>query len=335
MKQIELSSFGIENLRIVEKDVPEPGRGEVLVRLGGASINHRDYQIVIGQFSPTQALPIVPLSDGAGEVVAVGGNVSRVATGDRVSPLFFPNWISGPAIGDERSVSSGLETPGTLREYGVYNENAVVRIADHLSDEEAACLPCAGLTAWTSLVVNSAIGEGDTVLLQGTGGVSLFALQIAKGLGASVIITSSSDEKLERAVALGADHTINYNTDADWGQTARHLTDGRGVDAVIEIGGEKTLPQSVAAIRREGHINVIGYLAGAGLGLSVFDLIMQNANLHGLSVGNRDQYEAMMRFVAEKEIRPVIHKSYAFEDAGAALGDIARGEHFGKLAIAI
>ena len=150
-----------------------------------------------------------------------------------------------------------------------------------------------------------------------------------------MIITSGSDEKLERAAALGADHAINYITDADWGQTARHLTDGRGVDAVIEIGGERTLPQSMVAIRREGHINVIGYLAGAGLGLSVFDLIMQNANLHGLSVGNRDQYEAMMQFVAAKEIRPVIHKSYAFEDAGAALGDIARGEHFGKLAIAI
>jgi NADPH:quinone reductase-like Zn-dependent oxidoreductase len=335
MRQLELSVFGIENLKIVETDMPQPGPGEVLVRFGASSINYRDYQIVIGQFSPTQTLPIVPLSDGAGEVIAIGGGVSKVTIGDRVSPLFFPNWISGPALGDERSVSSGLEAPGTLREFGLYKENAVARIAGHLSDEEAACFPCAGLTAWVSLVENSAISAGDTVLLQGTGGVSIMALQIAKALGASVIITSGSDEKLERARALGADHGINYRANSAWGETARELTGGRGVDAVIEIGGEKTLPQSVAAIRREGHINIIGYLAGAGLGLTVYDLIMQNANLHGLSVGNRDQFEAMMKFVGEHGIRPIIGKRYAFEEAGAALNDIASGDHFGKLAVSI
>jgi NADPH:quinone reductase-like Zn-dependent oxidoreductase len=335
MRQLELSVFGIENLKIVETDMPQPGPGEVLVRFGASSINYRDYQIVIGQFSPTQTLPIVPLSDGAGEVIAIGDGVSKVTIGDRVSPLFFPNWISGPALGDERSVSSGLEAPGTLREIGLYKENAVARIAGHLSDEEAACFPCAGLTAWVSLVENSAISAGDTVLLQGTGGVSIMALQIAKALGASVIITSGSDEKLERARALGADHGINYRANSAWGETARELTGGRGVDAVIEIGGEKTLPQSVAAIRREGHINIIGYLAGAGLGLTVYDLIMQNANLHGLSVGNRDQFEAMMKFVGEHGIRPIIGKRYAFEEAGAALNDIASGDHFGKLAVSI
>jgi len=335
MKQMELPAFGIDKLRVVDVDVPEPGEGEVLVKLGGASINYRDYQIITGEFSPDQALPIVPLSDGAGEVAAIGPGVSRFAVGDQVAPLFFPNWLSGPALGTERAVSSGLETPGVLREFGLYSEDAIASVASHLSAVEAACFPCAGLTAWVSLHDLAGIGEGDTVLVQGTGGVSIFGLQFAKAMGASVIVTSGSDAKLEQARELGADHCINYQSTPEWGVAAQAMTGGRGVDAIIEIGGTGTLRQSFAALRRGGHIAVIGYLAGIDLGLSVFDLIERNANLHGISVGNRDSFEAMMAFTEAHAIRPVIAEEYVFEHAPDAIQAIVAGEHFGKLAVAI
>ncbi|MFW2404562.1 MAG: zinc-dependent alcohol dehydrogenase family protein [Gammaproteobacteria bacterium] len=335
MKQIELPTFGIDNLNVVETDRPEPGHDEVLVRFGAASINYRDYQICVGEFSPDQPLPIVPLSDGAGEVVATGDGVRRLAVGDRVAPLFFPNWLSGPALGAERAESSGLEVPGVLREYGVYSEHAVARVAPHLSDAEAACFPCAGLTAWSCLRDLAGVTSGDTVLIQGTGGVAVFGLQLAKAMGAMTIVTSSSDRKLETAAALGADHCINYSATPDWGVTARELTGGAGVDAVIEIGGTGTLKQSFAALKRDGQIAVVGYLAGIELGLTVFDLIERNAHLHGVSVGNRDSFDAMMAFVAEHELRPEIAKSYQFEQAGEALKMVSRGKLVGKLVVSI
>jgi NADPH:quinone reductase-like Zn-dependent oxidoreductase len=335
MKICELSAWGLENLRFREVETPQPGPDQVLVKFGAASVNYRDYQIVAGEFAPTQPLPIIPGSDGAGQVVATGNNVDGLSPGDRVSPLFFPEWMSGEALGSERSVSSGLETPGVLREYGIYEQHQVCRVAPHLTDAEASCFPCAGLTAWNSLVALSGIKAGDTVLVQGTGGVAIMALQMAKAMGAQVIVTSSSEDRLQRALALGADHGINYRETPDWGEAACKLTGGRGVDAVIEIGGEGTLPQSIAALRRGGHINVIGYLAGIGLGLSVFDLIERNANLHGLSVGNREQFEKMMDFVSVHGIRPVIDRTYSFEEAGRAIQDIARGGNFGKLIVTI
>jgi NADPH:quinone reductase-like Zn-dependent oxidoreductase len=335
MKVMELARFGIENLKIVETDVPDPGSGQVLVKFGGASINYRDYQIVTGEFAPNQPLPIIPGSDGAGEVVGVGDSVTRFTRGDRVAPLFFPNWLSGEAVGDVRSISSGLEAPGVLREYGLYDQDELGRVAPHLTDEEAACFPCAGLTAWTCLVPMSRIQAGDTVLVQGTGGVALFGLQFAKALGANVIITSGSDAKLEQAAALGADHCINYRSTPAWGDLARDLTDGRGVDSVIEIGGTGTLPQSIAALRRGGHINIVGYLAGIEIGLTVFHLIERNAHLHGISVGNAEGFIEMMNFVSEHNLVPVIHKSYRFEDAAAALKDVVAGAHFGKLVVRI
>jgi NADPH:quinone reductase-like Zn-dependent oxidoreductase len=318
MKICELSAWGFDNLHIRDVDTPQPGPDQVLLKFGAASVNYRDYQIVAGEFAPTQPLPIIPGSDGAGEIVAIGDNVDDLAIGDRVSPLFFPEWLSGEALGSERSVSSGLEAPGVLREYGIYEEH-----------------PCAGLTAWNSLVTLSGITAGDTVLVQGTGGVAIMALQMVKALGARVIVTSCSDDRLQRALELGADHGINYGDTPNWGEVACEMTDGRGVDAVIEIGGEGTLQQSFAALRRGGHINVIGYLAGIGLGLSVFDLIERNANLHGLSVGNREQFGKMMDFVSEHGIRPVIDRTYSFEEAGQAMQDIAQGGNFGKLVVTI
>jgi len=334
MKICELSAWGFENLHYKDVGTPRPGPDQVLLKFGAASVNYRDYQIVAGEFAPTQPLPIILGSDGAGQIVATGDNVDGFSPGDRVSPLFFPEWMSGEAHSNERSVSTGLEALGVLREYGIYEQHQVCRIAPHLTDAEASCYPCAGLTAWNSLVTFSGITAGDTVLVQGTGGVAIMALQLATAMGARVIVTSSSDERLQRALVLGADHGINYRETPNWGEAARKLTDGRGVDAVIEIGGEGTLPQSITALRRGGHINVIGYLAGIGLGLSVIHLIERNANLHGVSVGNREQFEELMDFVSEHGIRPVIGRTYSFDKAGQ-IQDIARGGNFGKLVVTI
>jgi NADPH:quinone reductase-like Zn-dependent oxidoreductase len=335
MKICELSAWGFDNLHFRNVDTPQPGPGQVLLKFGAAAVNYRDYQIVVGEFAPDQPLPIIPGSDGAGQIVATGDNVEVLVPGDRVSPLFFPEWMCGEALGNERSVSAGLETPGVLREYGIYEQNQVCKVAPHLTDAEASCYPCAGLTAWNSLVTFSGIAAGDTVLVQGTGGVAIMALQLAKAMGVRVIVTSSNDERLQHALELGADHGINYRETPNWGEAARKLTDGRGVDAVIEIGGEGTLPQSVKAIRRGGHINIIGYLSGYGLGLSVIDLIERNANLHGLSVGNREQFEELMAFVGEHGIRPVIARTYSFDETGQALQEIVRGGNFGKLVVTL
>lgn len=335
MKAMHLTDFGLDHLVVIDTEEPgEPAPGEVLLRFAAASVNPRDSQIIAGQFTPNVGFPLVPLSDGAGEVVAVGSGVTRVARGDLVTPLFFPNWISGEALGDERAVSSGLEAPGVMRELALYPEGAVVAAAPHLSPAEAACLPCAALTAWTALMDKSGIGAGDHVLIQGTGGVAVAALQLAKALGAHAIVISSSDEKLQRAQALGADHVINYQADPEWGATAFELS-GRGVDAVIEIGGTGTLENSLAAIRHGGHINIIGYMAGVEMGITVFPLIIKNANFHGIGTGNRESYETMMDLIAQQGIRPVIDGEYAFEQLATALTDLNAGGHFGKLVVSI
>ena len=339
MRAFELHKFGIDTLHDIEIDEPafksEANSGEVLIKFKAASINYRDFMIAEGLFVGDDHLPIIPLSDGAGEVVAIGDGVSRVAIGDLVSPLFFPQWISGDALGEERAVSTGLEHSGCLREFGIFDEQALVKVADHLTAEQAACFPCAGLTAWNALVTTSSIKAGDTVLVIGTGGVAIFALQFAKAMGATVIIISSSDEKLTRAKALGADHIINYITTPEWGEAAKALTNGQGVDAVVEIGGTGTLVQSLKAIRRGGHIAIIGALAGAQMDILVYDLIMTNANLHGISVGNRDEFEAMMAFADAHKIIQVIGKNYPFKEAATALSDIDKGKHFGKLTVSI
>ena len=332
MREWQLQDFGLENLQQVETPQPEPGPREVLVNFEAAAINPRDYQIATGQFTPNLDFPLVPLSDGAGRIVGTGREVSRLAVGDLVTPLFFPNWISGEALGDERKTSGGLESPGVLRDYGVYSEQAVVKAAAHLSATEAACLPCAGLTAWTALVTKSNVQAGATVLVQGTGGVAVAALQIALALGARVIVISSSDEKLARARQLGANHCINYVANPDWGAQAFEIA-GHGVDAVVEIGGTGTLENSLAAIRHGGHIAIIGYMAGVELGITVFPLIIKNANLHGIGTGNRDSYEAMMAFVEQHSIQPQISDVYAFNDADKAISAVADGAHFGKLVI--
>jgi len=318
LKALELAEFGLDNLREITLDDPEPDKGQVLVKFQAASVNYRDFMIAEGMFAPPEDLPVILLSDGAGEVVAVGHGVSSLQVGDMVTPLFFPRWLSGDALGDERSVSTGLEAPGCLREFGVFDESAVVKVPDHLSAEQAACFPCAGLTAWSALVTTSGTSSGDVVVVLGTGGVSVFALQFAKALDTTVIVISSSDEKLP-----------------EWGPAVKELTDGRGADVVVEVGGTATLPQSFKAIRRGGNIPVIGALTGAQIDLAVYELIMTNAHLHGIGVGNRDGHEEMMSFVDKHQISPVIHRTYSFDDAATAMRDISKGEHFGKLVVRI
>jgi len=333
VKALELAEFGISNLRQVTLPGPLVAAGQVLVRFKAASVNYRDFMIAEGLFAPPEDLPLIPLSDGAGEVVEVGQGVSNLKVGDLVTPLFFPQWLTGDALGDERSVSTGLEAPGCLREFGVFDESAVVKVADHLSAQDAACFPCAGLTAWSALVTASGISPEDVVLILGTGGVSIFALQFAKAMGASVIVASSSDQKLAHAQELGADHGINYQSIPEWGSAAKELTGGRGVDIVVEVGGTATLQQSFKAIRRGGHIPIIGALSGARMNIAVYELIMSNAHLHGIGVGNRESYKDMMRFVGEHRVSPIIHKIYRFDDAAVAMQDIDKGEHFGKLVL--
>ncbi|MEM1110371.1 MAG: NAD(P)-dependent alcohol dehydrogenase [Pseudomonadota bacterium] len=333
MKTMHLNAFGRDNLVLV--DAPEPAKpaaGEVLIKCAAASLNPRDSQIIEGRFSPNVEFPLIPLSDGAGEVLAIGEGVTRVAPGDLVTSLFFPNWISGEALDNERAVSSGLEAPGVLRELALYPEDALVKAADHLTAAEAACFPCAGLTAWTSLVDKSGIGAGDHVLIQGTGGVATAALQLTKALGARAIVISSSDARLERATALGADHVINYSTEPNWGPVAHELS-AHGVDAVIEIGGTGTMENSLAAIRHGGHINIIGYMAGVDMGITVFPLIIKNANLHGIGTGNRDSFEAMMQLVGDTGLRPVIERAYPMEQIVQALDDLDAGGFVGKLVL--
>ena len=332
MRAWQLTAFGLDNLTRTDVPTPERGPGEVLVHFSAASANPRDSQIIAGHFTPNVDFPLIPLSDGAGTVAAVGDGVSRVAVGDLVAPTFFPGWLEGEALADERKQSSGLEVPGVLREYGVYAEDALVKAPAGLSAAELACFPCAGLTAWTALVEKSGIGPGSWVLVQGTGGVATAALQFATALGANSIVLSSSDARLERARELGATATINYRETPDWGEQAYALA-GHGVDAVVEIGGAGTLPQSLAAIRHGGHVNVIGYMAGAALDMTVFPLIIRNANIHGIGTGHRAAFEAMLAFVGEKGLRPLIARRYGFDDAPDALRDLDAGGFQGKLVI--
>ncbi|MFT5073211.1 MAG: NADPH:quinone reductase-like Zn-dependent oxidoreductase [Patiriisocius sp.] len=332
MRAWQLGDFGLHNLQQVEIARPTLGPYDVMVQLRAASINPRDCQIISGHFTPNVDFPLVPLSDGAGTVVELGEQVSHLRVGDIVTPLFFPNWVSGEAINDERKLSSGLEVPGVLREFGAYDEQTLVKVANHLSAVEAACLPCSGLTAWTSLVPIANIQPGKTVLIQGTGGVAIAALQFAKALGAQVIILSSSDEKLAAAKQLGADHCINYFSNPNWGPMAFELS-GHGVDLVLEIGGTGTMENSLAAIRHGGHVAIIGYVAGVDMGITVFPVIIKCAHLHGIATGNRDNYLAMMQFMQKHNIKPQLQADYGFSDAARALEAIEKIAPFGKVVI--
>ncbi len=328
-------SFGLDNLRLTERPDPTPGPGQVVLKVTAASLNYRDLLMVRGHYNPRQPLPLIPCSDGAGVITAVGEGVSRVAVGDRVASCFFQTWIGGPPTADKIAGTLGGPLDGMLAEKVVLSEDGVVRVPEHLSDVEAAALPCAAVTAWSALVEQGAVAAGDTVLVQGTGGVSIFALQIARALGARVIVTSSSDAKLERAREMGAWQTINYAEDRAWGKTVRRLTDGSGADHVVEVGGAGTLEQSLKAVRVGGQISVIGVLSGVASELNIIPILMQNIRLQGILVGSRNGFERMNGVFAAHDIRPVVDRTFNFAEAQDAFRHMASGGHFGKICIAM
>ena len=322
--------WSIDAMELVDRPEPEPGPGQVVVRMRAASLNYRDLLTMQGQGGAK--LPLIPFSDGAGEVAAVGQGVSRVAVGNRVCPMFFQSWFDGGPSASGRRLALGGTRPGVLQEMLLLDAEGVTRIPDHLSFAEAATLPCAGLTAWRALFDEAQLRPGQTILVQGTGGVSIFALQFAKLAGATVIVTSSSDEKLERAKALGADHTINYRRVAEWGKAAADWTGG-GVDHIVEVGGKDTFQQSLEAARVGGTILVIGVLSGFAQQISIPSLFSKNLHVIGLSVGSRRMFENMAAAIGRNRIKPVIDRTLGFSEVPDALRLMQQAGHFGKIAI--
>ncbi|HEX4276708.1 MAG TPA: NAD(P)-dependent alcohol dehydrogenase [Bryobacteraceae bacterium] len=327
------AGFGVENLKIVELPDPVPGPGEALVRVRACSLNYRDLAVMRGAYGSNVKPPLIPLSDGAGDVIAVGSGVTRVKPGDRVAATFMQTWLEGPAPDDAQANSAlGGAIDGMMAEMVCLKAEGLVHVPGHLSIEEAAALPCAAVTAWNALFRSGRIKPGESVLVLGTGGVSLFALQFAKMAGARVIATSSSDAKIERVGAMKADHIINYKTTPDWDKSVRLATGGMGVDHVVEVGGAGTLPLSSKAVRRGGHIALIGVLAGRG----EFDprlMMLKSARLQGIYVGSREMFEEMNRAISLAGIRPVVDKTFEFGQLPEALGHMESGAHFGKVCI--
>ncbi|MBS0469472.1 MAG: NAD(P)-dependent alcohol dehydrogenase [Proteobacteria bacterium] len=326
--------YGIDGMRVAERAEPTPGPGQIVVAMKAASLNYRDLITVMGMAGQFP-LPLVPFSDGAGEVVSVGAGVTRVKAGDKVCPLFFQTWLSGPVTAEARFQPLGGPLDGVLQQKMLLSAEGVSKYPAHLSYEEAATLPCAGLTAWRAVAIEAPVGPGDTVLVQGTGGVSIFALQFAKARGAKVIATSSSDEKLARAKALGADYLINYKTTPDWGAKARELTGGKGVDLVVEVGGENTMGQSIDAARVGGSIVVIGVLGGYSSPMIIPILFGKNLHIHGISVGSREQFDDMAANIDKWKLKPVVDQVFPFGELPAALRLMQAGGHFGKIVVGI
>ena len=332
MKLFEVQQFGIENLTKVERDEPRLQADEVLVKFHAASLNYRDLMIVKGLYNPKMALPRVPLSDGAGEIAAVGETVTQWKIGDRVTPAFMPTWTGGVGKAQYQKEALGGDVDGCLREFGAFPASGVVKIPDSLSYEEAATLPCAAVTAWNALAISGNLTAGETVLTQGTGGVSVFAAQFAAAFGARVIATSSSDEKLEKIKDLGARDLINYKTTPDWDKEVFNLTDKTGVDHIVEVGGAGTLEKSLKAVKTGGHIAVIGILSGAGA-INPMPILMKAVKMQGIYVGSVEMFEAMNRAIVQNNIKPQIDKIFGFDEAQLAFKYMESAQHFGKIVI--
>ena len=326
--------WSFDNLKLATRPDPKPGPGQVLLRMKASSLNYRDLVVPLrGYGSHTGNLPLIPISDGVGEVVEVGTGVTRAKAGDRVCPHFAQAWITGEATPERLSRSLGGPVDGTMAEYMVLPEEGVVQAPAHLSDEQAAALPCAALTAWSAVVTHDRLGPGSRVLVQGTGGVALFALQFAKLMGAHVTVISSSDEKIARAKALGADAAINYVKTPEWYKATRDITAGRGYDHIVELGGEKTLQQSLRCIRPAGTLSMIGVLSGGTLSAPLGLVVTRQVRLQGITVGNRDGFEAMNRAISQHKLQPVIDKVFAFEQLKEAMAHLKSGAHFGKICL--
>ncbi|MBI1396670.1 MAG: zinc-binding dehydrogenase [Betaproteobacteria bacterium] len=332
MRALEARDFSIDALAISSRPVPEPRRGEILVRVGAASLNYRDLAILAQKYFPSLPLPYVPASDACGKVVAVGEDVTRFRVGDRAIPVYTQGWHDGMPTPEQRTRRTlGAPLSGVLQEYVCVPAEDAVRVPAHLSDREAATLPIAALTAWSTLQ-EGGVKSGDAVLVQGTGGVALFALQFAKLAGATAIVLSSSDEKLERAKALGADVGINYRTTPDWEGPVRDATGGRGVDIVVETAGS-TLTKSVASLAFGGFVGVVGFVGGYEATLPLRALIGPMIRVQGIAVGSRARFEAMNRAIERHGLRPVIDSVRPLERAAEAFGMMARGAQFGKLVV--
>ena len=328
--------WGLDAIQVAEVPDPVAGPGQVLVRMKAVSLNYRDLLMVNGMYGRGSAGTkdvITPFSDGCGVIEAVGTGVTKFKVGDRVATLFFQNWTSGPPNLEKLMSALGFPIPGAGAELQVFGQDGVSKVPEFLTDQQVATLPCAGLTAWRGLFEDASLEPGDTVVLQGTGGVSIFGLQFARAAGLRTVITSSSDEKLARAKAMGAEHLVNYKTTPAWSGPVREATGGRGADFIMEVGGGGTIQESMKAIRIGGHIAIIGVVAGAGDPFNPAALIGNSAKLQGLSVGSRDMFEAMCRAIELHKIAPVVDKVFPWTDAKAAFSAMAGGEHFGKIVL--
>ncbi len=337
MRQYQFGMVDAEVALVMkEVDRPVPGANEVLVRVRATSLNRRDLSILESQYgggSPRTGL--VPLSDGAGEVIGVGPGVARFEVGDRVAGTFFARWIDGRRSALTNASARGGAIDGMLSEMIVSHEDGLVEIPGHLTFEEAATLPCAGLTAWNALFKHGDLSEDDFVLLEGTGGVSIFGLQFSVAAGARPIITSSSDAKLVRARELGAYGTVNYRTNLEWQDEVRDITDDAGVTQVLEVGGRETLPRAMRAIGYGAHIAIIGGLSGSANDMPLGSFIGRGTSVTGIYVGSREDFEAMNAFITQHRLRPIIDRVFSFEDAPAAYEHMASGSHLGKIVIAL
>ena len=326
--------LGLENLELIEVSSPEPGWGEAVVRMHACSLNYRDLVVSKGGYGRAVTAPLTPCSDGAGEVIKVGPGVSRVKPGDRVMPTLCPAWIDGPPNDANAFPTLGGQLDGVLAEEVCLSADALVPIPQHLSYEEAAALPCAAVTAWQSLFDSGDLRPGQTVLIQGSGGVSVFALQFAKMAGARVFATSGSDAKLQRLRDMGAEAGVNYKTTPDWDKPARAFTANAGVDHVIEVGGAGTLPTSFKAVRRGGHIALIGVLSGQG-NIDPRFIFVKQLKIQGIHVGSRAMFEAMNSAISNSRLKPVIDRVFPFDQAKEAMNYLESGAHFGKVCIRV
>jgi NADPH:quinone reductase-like Zn-dependent oxidoreductase len=334
MKAYEIrDAFGIDALAMSDRPEPRPGPGQVLVKTRAVSLNFRDLLVVKGEYSRKLPLPMVPCSDCAGEVAAVGDGVSRVKVGDRVAGIFMQSWLEGEVTEAKAKSALGGAISGVLAESALLHETGLVHIPAHLSFEEAATLPCAAVTAWHALITEGCLKPGDTVVTLGSGGVSPFALQFSRLAGARVIATSGSDEKLSKLRGLGASDGINYKTTPDWDKRVRELT-GAGADHIVEVGGASTLPRSLKAVRMGGRISLIGNVAGGGE-VNPVPLLMKNVRLQGIFVGSREMFEAMNSAIVTHGLRPVVDSVFPFDQAREAMHYMETGAHFGKICIKV
>ncbi len=336
MKAYRFDDFGsLDDLRVHEEPADTPQRGEVLVKVHAVSLNYRDIAMLNGRYPRAYKKGLIPTSDGAGEIVAVGAGVRAWKVGDRVMGTFHPRWIGGPLPSTMGSDTYGDQQDGWLVEQKVVSQEALVRIPDHLSYEEAATLPCAALTAWSALSGAAPIRAGQTVLVQGTGGVSIFALQLARALGATVIATTSSAAKAKRLADLGAAAVVNYADEPEWGKAVRALAGGRGVDCVVEVGGPGTIAQSLRAVAIGGEIVSIGFLTTENPGIDFFSLKLSGATFRNITVGDRAGFEAMNRAISAAQLKPIVDKSFAFDQAREAFAYLDSGAHFGKVVVRV